>query len=202
MSLATATVPVAYDFRRPGRLSDDIRQQLAEWQRKLCGQIAQRFGKHFAAEVEWQAGPMELQHADALTGEDEVAQVSHTIVIGEEQAETDFHFPRPLLLALVGNVLGESNDSLPDDRKLTNVEESLSELLIQEIVEAMNLSQPAVPPCVCRLESPANEDDDALPEEQGESVVLSFRVKGGFGESVAKWALSSKAVSDFVSTLR
>ena len=123
--------------------------------------------------------------------------VSHAVVLGDGAAASDFQFPRPLLLALVGNILGEAAESLPEDRELTNVEESLAELLIQEIVEAMNLSQPAAPPCRCVLEPPKEDDDEPLTEDEGEAVVLTFRVTGSFGESTATWALSSEAVSAY-----
>jgi flagellar motor switch protein FliM len=108
--------------------------------------------------------------------------------------------PRPLALALVGGMLGEAIETIPEDRTLTDVETSLVELAIQEWTESLIDSQPCSKPLRCRYAGWRRFQDltRAFPVQEP-VVVVRFELSGSFGSATISWLLSQPAVLQFFS---
>src|SRR4051794_41112477 len=123
----------AYDFAKPPRASGSWFQRLTSWFRAAFQQAA----KAWARELPFALEP-DLRDIDVVRAADALHllpdnSVGYKIAIAGSQLPTLLVLPRPLLLAIVQGLLGESCDKLPEDRDLTEVERSLVEYFLQTL---------------------------------------------------------------------
>lgn len=127
----------AYNFRKPDRLAGSLEQRLSAWLRAASQLAAEKAAQQLPFRVEMalqditHAPPIEVLSTlpDAVLG--------HRIGIAGSPADMLFIWPRPMALALVNAVLGETPTELPADRELTVVELSLCEYLMQTLGTAV-----------------------------------------------------------------
>jgi flagellar motor switch protein FliM len=193
-----------YDFRKPSRLSGDLEQRLGGWLRSICRLIPDHWARHMPFRVE-----MELQRLEALTAQEALvhlpdALIGYRMVRGAEPAEAFLLLPRPLVLALVAAMVGAAASSLPEDRELTVVEDSLCDYLVQHLMLpvfqetwpgreglALTVRQKESNPKYARVFAP-----DAL------VVVGTFAVRGPFGEQAWYWIEPQKRLLELFAELR
>ncbi len=183
------TTPRPYDFRQPSPLADEPRQMLTAWLRAVCALAGRKWAKHLPFAVD-----LSLRGLEVLRGEDALGRlpdeaVGYRVVAGQGQVTGLVVVPRPVLLALVGGVLGDSSGQLPEDRELTVVEDSVSEFLFQEfVVTALQEAWPAAAPLTFALgaKEPHPKYGRTLPAGEV-AVVGAFTLAGPFGEQAGYW---------------
>jgi flagellar motor switch protein FliM len=185
-----------YDFRKPGRLANDLEQRMKAWLRGACRVIPDRWAKHMPFRVELSVRALEVLSCQAALARLPDALVGYRIVMGTESSETLLLMPRPLALALITALVGDTSSTLPDDRELTVVEESLCDYLVQQLVLpilqetwlgrerlTLKVAQKELNPKFARVIPP---DVNVL--------VCSFTARGPFGEQEWAWIVPQKRV--------
>jgi flagellar motor switch protein FliM len=125
--------PNRHDFTKPVRLAGHLEDRLAEWLRAGCRLAAQRAPRHLSTPVEFALRGVELlTPRDALASLPE-GSIGVRVALGVSGVLSLFASSRPVALALVARSLGDASETLPDDRELTGVEDSLHEYLIQQL---------------------------------------------------------------------
>lgn len=114
----------AFDFRKPP--PGELVRQAEAWIAQACRRTAAAWGRLLPYPAELKPGPVEaLPTSAAIAGLPEDA-VGLPLTTGDAADETVLlAVRRPLLVALVGGLVGETAASLPEDRELTEIEASL-----------------------------------------------------------------------------
>jgi flagellar motor switch protein FliM len=187
-----------YNFRRPGPLASDLEHRLGSWLRVYCARARAQWAKHIPAPIEMEYCKLEtIRPGEGLSRLSD-AVVAYRVLMNDEEMNTLFILPRPLALALVGGLLGTSETSLPADRELTVVEESLTEYLLQNLLVALlQETWPGHEPLPIRVEGkePQPKWTRIFPPDEN-VVVATFAVRGPFGEQEWFWMVPQKGLLD------
>lgn len=177
------TEVLLHDFRKPGRLASSLEQGLRRWLRGTCKLTAERLNRQLPSAVEVADLAVEgLRPLTALSALPDGVQ-GYRLSLGLEGCEGLVVFSRPLLLALVAGMIGDSLTDLPADRELTVVEESLAEYLINGVlVPAVQETWPGQDALALRLlqREPNPKFSRVFPPEQG-VVRWTAKISGSFG---------------------
>src|SRR5579883_292644 len=126
-----------YNFRKPDRLAGTLEQRLTVWLR-AAGQLAAAKGaRHFPFRIEMTPERMAIVPPAEALAQLADAMIGYRVAFTGEPANMLFVWPRPLALALVAGLMGESPTALPEDRELSSVELSLCEYLMQGLLAAV-----------------------------------------------------------------
>jgi flagellar motor switch protein FliM len=183
-----------YNFRKPGRLDSDVKQQLADWLRAGCELAPTKWAKHFALPMKMEfRGHETARPVDSLASLPEAA-IGFRLTVNPGSMNTLVVLPRPLALALVGYALGERDNALPPDAELTAVEESLCEYVVQNLLMVglqetwpslesleVKFGQRELSPRWTRMFPP-----------YADLVTCTFALNGPFGEQDWHWIVPQK----------
>ena len=184
-----------YDFRKPARLASELEQRVAAWLRAGCALVPEKWAADLPVRVELCLEGMETARpADALGALPDAA-VAYRIGVAAHEMTTLFVVPRPLVLALVGGMLGDACAELPPDRAVSPVEESLYELLVQRLLAALREAWPGDESPALRLEQvePAPSRTRIFGRDD-HVVVCRFAARGPFGEADCRWLIPQAGV--------
>jgi flagellar motor switch protein FliM len=122
-----------YNFRKPDRLAGALEQRLTSWLR-AAGQMAGEKGTAYLPfRIEMTPRHLEISSpAEAVSCLSD-AMIGYRVALAGELPSMLFVWPRPLALALVAGLMGETPTELPEDRELSTVELSLCEYLMQSL---------------------------------------------------------------------
>ncbi|MCA9215887.1 MAG: FliM/FliN family flagellar motor switch protein [Planctomycetales bacterium] len=110
-----------------------------------------------------------------------------------------FTMPRPVILSMFAQILGKPFESLPEDRPLSGIEESLFESFTSELQVAMVESQPCEAALPCDITGlPKYEQLGTVFPESEQIVSIDFDLEGNFESSSFRWLLSNEAVLHFI----
>lgn len=194
----TSSDPVPYDFRKPRRLADDVEYILSAWHADVSSAIADGWALHFGVATKWEAGSLETTRSSDLSNELTHPFLAYSIVLRDDTEPMWLIMPRTLAIACIANMFGEPPTELPEDRELTDVEQSLIELVLHEVLHALIDSQPCASPIKCQLQGQRHprELTRTFPEQE-QITVATFSVEGQFGVTTVYWVLSQAAVLGF-----
>src|SRR5262249_34305404 len=123
--------------------------------------------------------------------------VAYRIAMGSDRLDTLVVFPRQLVLALVGLMLGEAVNELPPDRVLTPVEDSLWDYLIQNLLAAASDAWPGDEKLTLELRQAEAAPKRARIFAADEHVVqCRFVLRAPFGEQEWYWLVPLRGVLD------
>jgi flagellar motor switch protein FliM len=122
-----------FDFRSPH--AAEAATIITDWLGRACKSAAKQWTKQWSMPVEvGLAGIHNLLPADLLKSIPETS-LGCGIKIWESKTSPAFlTFDRPLLLALLSSLLAEPVSVLPEDRELTAIEQSMIEVLLDQIL--------------------------------------------------------------------
>jgi flagellar motor switch protein FliM len=126
-----------YNFRKPDRLAGTLEQRLTAWLRAAGQLAADKGARHLPFRIEMVPRGIEIGPPVEALARLPDAVVSYRAAFAGEPPGMLFVWPRPLALALVEGLLGETPTALPEDRELTVVELSLCEYLMQHLIAAV-----------------------------------------------------------------
>jgi len=188
------------DFRKPGRVPDDIGQMLAQWQSSAREAVELRWGRC----VQNGVGVGILAPAP-LTGSDlrslDQSSMTYRLDVKESGDPTLVVISRPLALALVGEMLGEKVDALPEDRGLTEIETTCLDFLIDELRMALQASQTLAAPRKLTVIGRARLKElySQFPENVTNTEV-GFKIELSCGAGLVRWVLPQDVTLDFVAS--
>jgi flagellar motor switch protein FliM len=178
-----------YNFHKPGRLAGDLEHRLMAWLGDACSMAPDKWSEHFPFPIELTVRALRTERPQEALAQLPESVVAYRAMLGA--MATLVVLPRPLVLALVAGILGDTVEKLPEDRELTSVEDSLCEFLFQQLFVAMlGESWPGAQPLTFGLGPrellPRWTRMFALEEKV---LVTTFKLHGSFGE--AEWRLIS-----------
>jgi flagellar motor switch protein FliM len=188
-----------YDFRKPSGLPDQVEQRLLYWQRGLASLAPERWSQHMVEPLAMEpVGHESMLMIDARRQLPESA-IGCQMMLGERESPTLFVISRPLTLAMIALVLGESLDALPADRLLTTIEQSLCELLCEELAVSVAEAWPDQEPLRCRIGGFEDKPQRSRLFALGQRVLLArFNVQGGFGSHEIHWIASQEPLEELL----
>ena len=194
----TSSSPVPYDFRKPRRLADDVEYILSAWHADASRAIADGWALHYGVATKWEATSLETMRSSDLSSELTHPFLAYCIVLRDDTEPMWLILPRTLAIACTASMFGEPPSELPEDRELTDVEKSLTELTLQELLNALVDSQPCASPIKCQLRGQRHprELTRTFPDQE-QITVATFAVEGHFGSATVHWVLSQPAVLGF-----
>jgi flagellar motor switch protein FliM len=196
----TAAPLELYDFHKPCTLADGVEQRLSDWQRAICPMVVDVWRNYVPYDVEMTFVDQRSFSMSEATGRLSFPSVAYRIKISGIGSPTLFVVPRPVMLALVTSILGDVNETLPDDRELTDIENSLSELLFQELTSAISAAWPEQRPIPCRLDGVESRPDRSRLLPPSDNVLmLRFQIGGSFGKQDSFWVLPQVQTEELLS---
>ncbi len=183
--------PVPYDFRNPAPLTGDLGRRLDLWFAEAVRRAGKSWGKVLNSPPQWLLKSKEIvPYEDCLAyfgGE----SLCFRVALGLGDTVSLVALPRPLMLVLIGSALGETVASLPVDRELTSVEESLCEYLVRVLMlDQFQDAWSGARPLTLHMQQREIDPRANLPFIPGEGVlVCTFSVVGPFGTIDWCWLL-------------
>lgn len=178
----------AYNFRKPGRMHSGLEQQFQVWLETACAVSTQRWKKDLPAALEISLAGSDAQRARPSLLALSEDMVGYRVTL-HDKLITLLAWPRPLVLGIIGILMGDTVAELPPSRDLTAVDESLflfflRDFLLPSFVENWG-GQPSLRPEIGE-QIPHPRWAKLFPPEDT-LLVVQFLMKGAFGES--SWSL-------------
>lgn len=184
-----------FDFRKPSGLPEPVDQRLLYWHRGLASLAPERWSQHMASAVTMEYTSHETMLMLEARREFPDAAIAYQLELGPHGLPTLFVIGRPLVLAMLGQILGESLTALPDDRPLTPIERSLSDLLFEELAGGIGEAWPDQEPLRCQIGLCSDKPQRSRLYALGARVLLSrFQVQGSFGSETVYWLAAQEQI--------
>ncbi len=189
------------DFRKPGRISEDISLMFSQWQEAAREAVEVRWGKCSLASTRISiATPAALSGTD-LRALDE-SSVIYRIDVDDSNSPTLFVLRRTMALALVSEMLGMPANEEPEDRPLSLIETTCLDYLINEFRIAMESSQKLNP--TRSLTQTGRVRLKELHREFPEPVTytdVGFHIELPYGPQLLRWVLPQNVTLDMVASV-
>lgn len=172
----------AFDFRKPP--PGEIGRQANKWLTATCKRAAASWSRALPYPAELTLGPVEVLTAGAALDSfpDDAAAIPLSTPTAADGTVL-LVFSRPVLLALLSGIVGETPATLPADRDLTELELSLIGFLAQELfLDAMERSWQTTP---APKTTPGVPTLPRMAWASGESeltLLAQFKLTAPFGE--------------------
>lgn len=186
------------DFRKPGRVPDDIALMLSQWQSAAREAVELRWGRCIASGVKvGVVAPRPLIGSDLRTYD--MSAITYRMDIQETGSPTLVVIDRSLALALVSEMLGASTGTMPEARELTNIETTCLDYLVEEFRAALQSSQKLKPARRLAVidQAPSKELYAQFPENVTNTDV-GFKITLAYGSELVRWVLPQEVTLDFV----
>ena len=175
----------AFDFRKPP--PGELGRQANKWLTAACKRAAASWSRVLPYPTELALGPVEV--VGASVGLDSFPDDAAAIPLNTPTA-TDgtvlLVFSRPVLLALLAGLVGETPTALPADRDLTELELSLVGFLAQELfLDALEKSWQSAPAPKLTPGAPTSPRAAWSGGESELSLFVQFKLTAPFGEHPA-----------------
>ncbi|HEX3314676.1 MAG TPA: FliM/FliN family flagellar motor switch protein, partial [Gemmataceae bacterium] len=189
--------PTPHNFAGPVKLPAAWQSRLGRWFRSALALADRSCAKELAFPVTSEFKAVEQVDPGELLARLANGAVGFRLLVGSDQFPSILVFPRPLLLALNGGFLGDIPETMPTDRDLTVVEQSLTEhFLIAHWLPGFKTTWLG-PSHAYFQQGPAEplaQSGRVLAADK-EAVAFSWTVSGPFGESTAHWMFRRKNFS-------
>ncbi|MCA9075308.1 MAG: FliM/FliN family flagellar motor switch protein [Planctomycetaceae bacterium] len=188
----------AYDFRIPRRLLATSRQTLERWLIVGCTQTAERW-RHLNLDVS-------LSHVETRTLSLDIALKSLAdpgwgmqAAVGVRSFPTIMASQPGWLRVLASRLLGEDQASDQTHAPLTAIEESMAELLFQELTTALSEAWPGAEPLDIRLgEAIRRPQRTRLFAPRTTLTVVTFQIESDGHSGNLVWVLPQSEIEDLI----
>jgi flagellar motor switch protein FliM len=189
-----------YNFRKPDRLAGTLEQRLTAWLR-IASQLATvKATRHLPFRIEMAPHGLEIAPPSETLSRFSDDMIGYKVAFAGEPASMLFVWPRPLALALVAGLLGETPTALPEDRELSPVESSLFEYLMQNL-PAVVLQETWTGSIPLRLTVSERESSPRWTRlfVKAEQVLqCNLTIRGSFGEQDWYWLAPYQTLNELV----
>jgi flagellar motor switch protein FliM len=182
--------PALYDFRKPAPLPPAVRGLATTWLPKVCQVACRQVTAAMPFPVEMEPAGLEVLTAGQLLEQLPETSLRFRAAVSGAADASWLVLPRPVVLALLSGLLGETFDPAQPDRELTPLEEDVSDFVAREYFLGP-LQEPWPHSPKLRLDAPARLVGPAsAPYLPGTLLLVAgFRMRGPFGEQPWWWAL-------------
>lgn len=196
MSEAPVYKPV--DFRRLRRDAVTAAPRpLAQWQDRMCTLAAEAWNRHLPSPIKWTRSRHEFATFAAALEKLPDPGIGFVVAIGEAQFPTLWTFAPKVALSLAAELIGNLEPDWPKLRALSAVEESLMQLLINELSWALGEAWPGRQSIACQpgaFESRiARSRLFARPEPM---IVTEFQLATRLGDVECHWVIPQTPFED------
>lgn len=189
-----------YNFRKPDRLAGTLEQRLTAWLR-VAGQLAAvKAARLLPFRIEMAPRGLEIASPSEALARLSDAMIGYRVAFAGEPPTMLFAWPRPLALALIAGLLGQTPAALPEDRELSTVELSLLEYLIQDL-PALVLQETWSGSTPLRLTVSEREPSPRwtrLLIKAEQVLQCALTIRGSFGEQDWYWLAPDQAMHEHV----
>lgn len=188
------------DFRKPGRIPEDIGQMLAQWQRVAREAVEVRLSRFIPSGPQVSVvSPEPVTGADLRTGAAD--SIVYRVDIAETNAVTLLMIDRSLALALAAEMLGAPPEALPDARKPTAIETICLDFLVEELKGLIVASQKFTPARNLKVVGIAElkELHSEFPANTTNST-FGFNLELPYGTGGIRWILPQAVTLDMVAS--
>lgn len=189
-----------YNFRKPDRIAGTLEHRLTAWLR-AAGQLASEKGtRHLPFRVEMVLRGIEIAPPLEVLSRLSDGLLGYRLAFVGEPADMLFVWPRPLALALVEGILGETPTALPEDRDLSVVELSLCEYLMQSLAAAVlqETWTGRTPLGLTVGEREPSPRWTRLFVKAEQMLQCTFTLRGAFGEQDWYWLAPHKSLQELI----
>ncbi len=205
MKTTTQNLPAAsaniepFDFTQPSGLASEISERWSSWLDAWTADFNEKWSQLTGRQIEFQHSNQQAQTFDSVKRRLPKPAIGCEIAVSDRQLTTLLVMPRRLMLALVLQMLGDEIDPLPDDRPLTDVEWSLSEMIVIQLTASLGESWPQKESLQCRMvHSDGIPHRSRLLDPRTVVTVCSFSVNlGGSGEDML-WILPQEELEQLL----
>lgn len=189
------------DFRKPGRVPDDIGQMLTQWQRDSREAVELRFGRFVPCELR-----VEVPSPEPITGSDLRVLADEAIVyrvdIVDYACPTLFLLDKQLAMAMAGEMLGVTGQETPENRSLTEIETTCLDFLMEELRSSIEGSQKLTPARRMKIvgQTLLKELHSEFPANATNSSV-GYRLNLANGGGLIRWILPQAVTLDMAAVL-
>jgi flagellar motor switch protein FliM len=189
-----------FDFRRGSGLPTNVERYLRDWERNFCAIASENWAEYLRSHLVMEPLERQLQVMLATRDQFSDATLAYRCVLGENGPTTLFAFPRRVAMALISDVLGEPLDNLPEDRELTAAEQTLWDLLMEELSRALGEAWPEQQLLDCRLQGTEPKPQRTRLYPLSEKVLFSrLALKSSFGAQDFSWVVPRQALEELIS---
>lgn len=178
------------DFSSPRRPPTEALRQLSNWQHNVCAQVQDSWAGLLAHSIRLQAGKIEpQQHLPALSllPEDGVGAY---FSIGDSLLPSMVVFSSRQIQGFIADLLDMPGDQWPESAPLTAAEDSMLELLFQNIADAIGEAWPGAEPLKCQfLETTGKPQRTRLFPPGSALFCLQIKLTSRFGEETCSWLI-------------
>ena len=195
----TDSIVQPHDFRSPSGLPQSVEQRLLDWHRGFSSIACENWAQYSRSSltiVHKEHKPLVMYEVRPQLP---ASAIGCTCTLGDGGPSVLLAFSRQVLLALVNDVLGETDAQIPEDRELTAVERSLCELWFEHLCQAVSEAWPGQEALVCRFEGCEAKPQRSRLFAPSEGVVLSvFEITGSFGTEAFYWVLPQGSIVEMM----
>ena len=188
-----------FDFRRPSAIPDDVCDALSRWHASVCTLTSEAWKNCTSAPIRVTTPEPTSQLFSNVRGDFPETGLGYEINLDKNSLTSLFVMTRPLILALVAEMLGQGAETLPEDRDLTPVEKSLSELIFLDFCGAVSEAWPEQELISCELGQIVPKPQRTRMYSLDQHVVsCQLDVDGPFGTAACWWCFPLEPLGEFM----
>ena len=189
-----------YNFHKPSQLATELGQRLSDWQNGICTLVAEKWGQHLLYSVELTADSLVTWRSAEAMEQLPNPAFGCQIQLGSDGPQTLLVCSRQTALALMLGFLGDTGEELPPDREPTVIEQSLGQMAMQELVQAIEESWSGPEPLSCRSETLELRSRRFRMFAADETIVVApFTLSAPFGTGIFYWLLPQEGLETLLS---
>lgn len=187
------------DFRKPGKVPDDIGRMLSDWQLRAREAVEVGLGRHIPSGIK-----VDITPPNTVTGSELRELVDSTVVYRVEIVEigvpTLFMWDRRITIAILCEILGGKLEEIPEDREITEIESGCLDFLAEELQKALQKAARFSPSR--KIQSMGVVDLKELHSDfptNASNSEASFQFSLPYGEGTVRWVFPQAATLDLIS---
>ncbi|MFV0445137.1 MAG: FliM/FliN family flagellar motor switch protein [Planctomycetaceae bacterium] len=192
--------PQRLNFNEPRALTAVESRLLMRWHHSICERLSESWGTLLFAPISVRVkSVLPLRYRQALKDLADPG-VGAVLDVADQLFPSLLAFPGSLILGLLGQMLGTVSGEWPSPRNLTTLEMTMSDVLIQSILDAASDGWPGIDRLRCQfVETCRPRRCRRLPAE-AELIACSWEVTCGHGASEIVWLLPRAELEQLLAT--
>lgn len=187
------------DFRKPVHVPEDIGNMLSLWQASSREGIELRLNRYFANPIKMSVEPPKIVTGTELREMDRESYLYQIDIV--DAGPTLLVIAKNVALALIGEMLGDAVEELPEVRPITDIEKTCLDFIMDEFSQGLRDNQKLKPTRTLRFEGQVELGSlhKQFPENTN-STDVGFNVRFTSGEFPLRWILPPDVTLDVIAS--
>lgn len=184
-----------HDFRQPVRLQSDVEERLTEWMTAACVGLGETCERYMPFELRSSVSRAQTARWSNFFPNIDPTCIGWRVAFGTEDRDTLVIMRRPMMQVLVGGLLGDTFDAIPEDEPLTPATEKVAKFFIDYFVRAVRENWPGgdAGHILMRQEESVLKRQRVIQSEES-IVICEFHFTGPFGEEPWYWLIPYETI--------